>query len=79
LIKKACKRITKNLTAGEWENILQESECKTCPREGKFNIGGNFIQDIKIGIKKAQRLLQPSSDSGAIPGECQPCISEMII
>ena len=76
LIKEACMRITTNLTAEEWESILRESDCKTCPREGKFNRSSDLLGDIKIGLKRAQRLLLPSSDSGAIPGECQPCIAD---
>jgi WD40 repeat protein len=76
LIKEACNRITTNLTAGEWEIILRESDCKTCPREWRFNRSNDFLGDIKNSLKRAQRLLQPSSDSGAIPGECQPCIAD---
>ena len=76
LLKEACKRITANLTAGEWESILRESDCKTCPREGKFDRSGDFFGEIKIGLKKAQRMLWPSSGSGAIPDECQPCIAD---
>ena len=76
LIIEACKTIVVNLTAREWESILRESDCKTCPRDSKFNRSKGLFSDIKNGLKRTQRLLQPSSGSEAIPGECQPCIAE---
>jgi hypothetical protein len=54
----ACSRITENLTIQEWKLYgLDESKCKTCPREGKFN------RSLSARLKS---LITPS-------GECQPC------
>jgi hypothetical protein len=41
LAKIACSRITENITAQEWKLYgMDESTCRTCPREGKFNRSG---------------------------------------
>ena len=54
----ACSRITENLTIQEWKLYgLDESECKTCPREGRFN------------RSLPSRLMGMLTGSG----ECQPC------
>jgi WD40 repeat protein len=54
----ACSRITENLTVQEWKLYgLDESECKTCPREGKFN---RSLSAQLMGILTGS-------------GECQPC------
>jgi WD40 repeat protein len=76
LIKEACSRITRNLTAIEWESILQESECKTCPKEGGFNKSSDLFTSIKTNLRRAQLMISPSSSRGPMPGECQPCIAE---
>jgi len=54
----ACSRITENLTIQEWKLYgLDESDCKTCPREGKFN---RSIPSRLMGMLTGS-------------GECQPC------
>jgi WD40 repeat protein len=76
LIKEACRRVTMNLTAREWESILQESDCRTCPMEGQFNKSSDLFTSIKTNLKRAQLMISPSSAPGPMPGECQPCIAE---
>ncbi|HPT18597.1 MAG TPA: WD40 repeat domain-containing protein [Methanothrix sp.] len=78
-IKEACKRLTKNMTIEEWSRFFEDpnSECLTCPSEGSFNQSFGLFERIKINMNKALSWRSPAS--AAIPGKCQPCISENVI
>ena len=76
LIKEACRRVTRNLTEAEWDNVLQGSYCQTCPREGRFNKSLDLFTNLKNNFKKVQLIISPSSAPEIVPGECQPCIAE---
>jgi WD40 repeat protein len=53
LMKIACNRITENLTIQDWKLYgLDESKCKTCPREGRFNQMGQGECQPCIGNNK---------------------------